>query len=89
MGAIDAAREAENYDELVIILQQMDGDQLRAVDDGSLPRWGERRQTQARRRERSLLSWDSQGLEMREAWVIYSDGEPHLSLRDDNLTLEA
>ena len=88
MATIDAARAAQDYDELVTILQQMGPDQLRAVDDGSLPHWGAHCPTQVRQ-ERSLLSWDAEGLELREAWVVYRDGRPQLSLRDDNLTLEA
>ena len=89
MGTIEAAREAKTYDELIVILQQLDVEQLRSVDDGSLPSWGQCRIRQSNNSERSLLSWDTQGLESREVWVVYSDGAPRLSLYDDNKTLEA
>jgi len=85
MDRIGTARDAKNYDQLLIILQQMDSDELRAVDDGSLPTWGDR-PTEIDCTG-SLLSWDTE-LDTREVRIVYSDDVARLSFRDDTATID-
>lgn len=87
MDRIDEARHAEDYDQLVTILQQMNAEDLRAVDNGSLPTWGEPQGSS--QSEGSLLSWDTEGLEPREVRVVYSEAGARLTFRDGFMTSDA
>lgn len=86
MDRIEAARNAKNYNQLLIILQQMDSNELGAVDDGSLPTWGERPSRGSSDHRGTLLTWDTE-LDAREVRIVYSSQGAQLSFRDDSMTI--
>ena len=62
----------------------MNSDELTAIDDRSLPTWGE--EPPHSDRAGSVVSWDTTEMDERVASVVYSDSGATFSLFDANQT---